>query len=549
VRRRGLFSIILLSLVAVVALPGAAASEGRRSAPPPLLPAGTDALARALASGHIDAAHYALLRALSLFHPAQVAARYRGVTQPPPRDATLVLRDLALRLDELPAADRRVAERILARPTDGSSDPEENGYTVPEQTPVCSAHVCVHYVASTADAPNLADANADGIPDWVTRTLAVIDHVWSAEVGTYGYRAPLADTTSTNNGGDGRLDVYLANVGAEGLYGYCTTDDPHTPVVPYDTVETDWAVSAYCVVDDDFSPHQFPANTPLENLQVTAAHEFFHTVQFAYDFQEDTWLMEGTAVWMEDQVYTRVNDNRQYFPWSPLELPGSPLDRGISLYHYGAWIWWRYLSERFGPGIVRQVWRRADDSATGPKQYSTQATANTLAAHGVSLRDAFGDFAVWNRIPGRRYSEGTAYPVAPVTQRATLGPGAAVVTGTRRLKHLASVYASFRPSASAAATAHLTVRLDLPDSARHPVARLIVIDHTGAAAVHRFALSRTGGGTLRVRFGRGVVRRVDLVLSNAGTRFSCWQGTVFSCQGIPRDEGRTYAWRASYSRS
>lgn len=49
---------------------------------------------------------------------------------------------------------------------------------------------------------------------------------------------------------------------------------------PYD-------VSAYCVVDNDYAVEEFGVrNTPLENLQVTVAHEYFHAVQFAYDFYE-----------------------------------------------------------------------------------------------------------------------------------------------------------------------------------------------------------------------------------------------------------------------
>jgi hypothetical protein len=28
---------------------------------------------------------------------------------------------------------------------------------------------------------------------------------------------------------------------------------------------------------------------------VTAAHEFFHAIQYGYDVSEDPWLMESTA--------------------------------------------------------------------------------------------------------------------------------------------------------------------------------------------------------------------------------------------------------------
>ena len=55
-----------------------------------------------------------------------------------------------------------------------------------------------------------------------------------------------------------------------------------------------------------------PLNTPKENLQVTAAHEFFHSVQYSYDVREDAWIMEATAAWAEDEIYPKVNDNIQY---------------------------------------------------------------------------------------------------------------------------------------------------------------------------------------------------------------------------------------------
>ncbi len=59
-------------------------------------------------------------------------------------------------------------------------------------------------------------------------------------------------------------------------------------------------------------------HTPIENLQVTVAHEYFHAIQFAYDYFEDGWCMEATAAWVEDEVYDEVNDNVQYLADSPL---------------------------------------------------------------------------------------------------------------------------------------------------------------------------------------------------------------------------------------
>ena len=138
---------------------------------------------------------------------------------------------------------------------------------------------------------------------------------------------------------------------------------------PYDT-------SAYCAFDDNFT--EFTGQSPTENLQVTAAHELFHAVQFAYDYFEDGWFMEATATWAEDEVYDDVNDNRQYLPESPLGQPGQPMDQFIGLRQYGDWIFFRYLTERFPksrgglPVVVREIWERADGSGRGPDDYSLQ---------------------------------------------------------------------------------------------------------------------------------------------------------------------------------
>ena len=106
----------------------------------------------------------------------------------------------------------------------------------------------------------------------------------------------------------------------------------------------------------------------LDPLQVTVAHEFFHAVQFAYDAFEDAWFMEGTASWMEDEVYTDVNDNLQYLADSPLRHPEEPLDFGTQNYlgWYGSWVFFRFLEEYIAdqpdPSIVRAAWEAADGS-------------------------------------------------------------------------------------------------------------------------------------------------------------------------------------------
>ena len=76
------------------------------------------------------------------------------------------------------------------------------------------------------------------------------------------------------------------------------------------------------MLDDDFAAAQFRHRHAGGNLRVTAAHEFFHAVQFAYDYDEDPWLMEATATWMEERVRrptstTTASTSR----WSQLARP------------------------------------------------------------------------------------------------------------------------------------------------------------------------------------------------------------------------------------
>ena len=53
-------------------------------------------------------------------------------------------------------------------------------------------------------------------------------------------------------------------------------------------------------------------HTELENIKVTAVHEFFHSIQFSYNCFERLWIMEASAVWSEDQLYNGVNDHYRY---------------------------------------------------------------------------------------------------------------------------------------------------------------------------------------------------------------------------------------------
>ncbi|MGZ4537403.1 MAG: MXAN_6640 family putative metalloprotease [Nocardioidaceae bacterium] len=477
-------------------------------------------------------AEHTLDRAKALFTPkTQVRAR-QMTTVPSTHDATMVLRNLRMRIDDLSPADQRTAHQILARPTGGGNGNAGHPYTTAEATPVCNStpSFCVHYVTSTADAAT---------PDQVTQTVDTLQNVWSTEVDQMGYQAPLDDSTSKNHGPDGGLDVYLEDLGNDGLYGYCTSDDPSTAR----------AASAYCVLDNDYAAKQYGTrHTPLENLQVTLAHEFFHAVQFSYDYYEDTFFMEGTAAWMEDEVYPDINDNLQYLAQSPLRYPGIPLD----FYHYarstadqsylpyGSWIWWKFLSEWIKPGkratdptIIRDIWTKAKGST-----YSAEALKRVLAARHKTLTDAFTTFEVWNRNPAKFYRDGKLYPVAPLGLKRTLTrahPGTATFKAS--FAHLSGGTARYTPGSGLRGTWRLRIHLDMPDRVRGSSAAVTVHRRNGSQYTRLVRLNRAGDGTPSVEFGRGRVKYVELALVNDSTRYTCHRGYVYACSGKPKDGG------------
>ena len=304
---------------------------------------------------------------------------------------------------------------VSLRPTDGNADPRGHGYSVPSQH-VCGPHVCVHWVNTTSDAPPLADANRNGVPDQVDRTLDAFETAWRVEVTRMGFRAPMSDGSSADHGPNDLLDVYLADVGASGLAGYVATDDPHAndDAYPYRNY------SAYIVVDDDFSTAQLGSSGGPGGLRATAAHEFFHAVQYAYDSGEDPWLTEGTAVWMEDAVADDVDANRRWLGSSALEHPWDPVDSSRGLNEYGAWIFWRFLTESRGgrdggATLIRRVWELAADGPGDPDLFSAQALQQVLGSSGRSLAGALATFGAWNLAPAAFYQEGAAFPQASIS--------------------------------------------------------------------------------------------------------------------------------------
>jgi len=208
-------------------------------------------------------------------------------------------------------------------------------------------HFHIHYASVGTDAPPLADNDTNGIPDWIEQVADVFEAVYAREVQLLGFREPP----------DLPYDIYLQQLGGQREFGFTQSE----------TV-TGRSATSYIVVDNDFLDQVFQNSIPgsessvikaRKALQITAAHEYHHAIQFGYNFYFETWYAEATATWIEDEVYNSVNQLYDYLVNYYLRTD-LQLDTGVNITTgggYGRWSFNRYLTEASQPSaIVRNSW-------------------------------------------------------------------------------------------------------------------------------------------------------------------------------------------------
>jgi hypothetical protein len=299
----------------------------------------------------------------------------------------------------------------------------------------------------------------------------------------------------------------------------------------------------------------------MDPLTVTAVHEFFHAVQFAYDAYEDGWIMEASSTWIEDELYDAVNDNLFYLRYGPLRKPLVPVDKNVSPGWYGAWIFIRFLSEYVGahdggandpdPTIVRSIWKKLDGAQGGPDLYSTQGVASAIAARTLDgakgkIRWVFADFGVWNSVPEEFYDEGGSYSPAKLSASKTLTGSDPSFATTNAIDHLANRFVSLKRG-SGVGDAKLKITIDGPDTVSSPEASAVVVKTSGAVSAKAIVLDSAGRGSLKVAFD-STVARVIVIATNGSVRYTnCWTGaTLYSCfGGKPVDDNRSFNVKAA----
>lgn len=304
----------------------------------------------------------------------------------------------------------RAQQCLSARPTDpGGAAGLGYGSAEVSHYDSASARARVHYALSGTHAPPAGSTLELGVPDAVVVAARAADDAF-AKYEALGYAPPSSDGDSpcASNGDSDAVDIYLLHFAAadgQAVSDHCDDGLPKR-------------CAGFVLVENDFRSGGY-ADT-AEGLRTVVPHELFHLVQNAYDADVERWWAEGSAQWAAKQVYPELADLERFLPayfenpWRPLNVPPSG---PITDFLYATAIWPVFLSERFGPDIVREIHERFADDPAGV----LEATAGVLQLHDSSLPDEYLRFAAYNSATADRapdsggYEHAADYPLVDLT--------------------------------------------------------------------------------------------------------------------------------------
>ena len=242
-----------------------------------------------------------------------------------------------------PATQKALAKTVALLPSWVGNAAGERLFRLP------GGRFLVHYTTTGTDAPPQIDNDFDGTPDWVETVAQTFESV-ASEYSRLGWR--LAPTAA-----GAPYDVYLRDLASQNMYGQ-TTSAQALPSAGFSN-----AYGSFMEIDNNFIDKIYTdafggPYSASQSLQITAAHEYHHAIQYGYNYYFDIWYAEATSTWHEDELYDGVNQLYNYIPaW--FRNSTLPLDESVSTTTgggYGRWIFNRYLAERHAPALVRQFW-------------------------------------------------------------------------------------------------------------------------------------------------------------------------------------------------
>ncbi len=279
----------------------------------------------------------------------------------------------------------------------------------------------VHYTRAGINAVPTLDADDSGVPDSVEQVDATYEAVGALYHGPLGFRRPVGDGTISDNGGDGRFDVYLLDF-ARAADGAFRVDQCPAP--------TPERCLGYVVQENDFVGYGYPNITVA--TRILGSHEYFHAVQAAYDNDQSVVISEGTAVWATER-FDPSTDDFENFVAGYLNRTDRPIDSPppgpVPSFAYGSAIFFKFLTERHDDALIRKLWEHLENGQGDPSEaadvanptFVIQLDALLKRDYGSSFSAEFTEFTKWNlytgaaAAPALAYAEGSKYPAVAST--------------------------------------------------------------------------------------------------------------------------------------
>ena len=281
-----------------------------------------------------------------------------------------------------------------------------------------SEHFRFHYSTSGPHAVDTKDINNNLRPDYVEDVIKVFDYVADKLHNEMGYTRPPSDgyySSTRDKGGSNHYDIYIRSIPSK-YYGYVQPEEYSQGNGDNERSELrneKNAFTSYMAIRNNYKKFSL---SELENIKVTAAHEYFHAIQFGYDGWEKPWLLEASAIWMEEEIYDEINDCYQYMKdW--FKYPHKSLDES-GFHWYGSFIFFEYIEQHMGGSdTIRKIMEASVQSNSKEKDGSHLAINQALKLNNHSFQKALNGMSVANQIMSSfesknySYEEAESYPV------------------------------------------------------------------------------------------------------------------------------------------
>ncbi len=355
----------------------------------------------------------------------------------------------------------------------------------------------------------------------ITDYAAVLEQTWQTEISSFGFVTPPVNA-GFNIGGRYFVQLQALGVNNWGL-AYPGTNVGDNPASPW----TELNSTPSCIVLNQ--TYNWSPTGATAALEATAAHEFFHAVQYGQgaiasyntSLETDLTFIESATTLIEDEVFDSSNDAADAWPYPNLE---QCLMKGIGsgAGRYAPWLTLRAMAEPLGhgqPGGVEQIAQRFfEASSQNPATNFNSALSSAFSNAGLPLAQAHHNGVIALQL---MQPCGGGYTVPHCLQEAALyrsehglfvAQGSWMAGPTEYMGGVADNHGSHTVSLTLASTA--TLHITNTDSAGLLNASL-VCDTGSGAVVQAFGGPLVGGQGASIHTSGAGCLRLLLVVTNA----------------------------------